>query len=278
MKSAALIKQGDPDESPSYTIFDSGDIASPTIVSFTPGTAQPFHTNPESPPDGTYDRIQYVLSYIEMSIPINYQDGGSTQRRVRLYLASYNDTTLGQPVDQNDTLFENPSGALNWIDPDVGLGNFIADKSTLEVFQLPDDQLGTFPSPGDGSVDDPDADPYTFTVPLTPPLTASSESEAVVQLNLDTTMIFFFDETNGTGIIDPVSAVSNINFNPPLRVCTKNGSFQTNEPCDGRLDTTPDTATADFWPGLPTVTATSSGGGSATMTTTTISTTTTTGP
>ena len=40
MKSAALIKQGDPD--PSYTIFDTGDLASPIVVSFSPGTTQTF--------------------------------------------------------------------------------------------------------------------------------------------------------------------------------------------------------------------------------------------
>src|SRR5580704_301681 len=51
IQSAGLMTQTD--TTPSYTIFDSGDISNPTIVSFTPGSTQQIGTNPNAPPDGT---------------------------------------------------------------------------------------------------------------------------------------------------------------------------------------------------------------------------------
>jgi len=277
IKSATLIQE---DDTTAYTIVDTGNISNPTIISFTPGSTQQIATNASAPPDGTYTKIQYVLSYIEMMIPINYQNTGSQQRRVRLYLASYNDTTLGQAVAKNDILFDNTSGSLNWIDPDGGLGTFISTKGTFKVLQLPFDdtdptnrpnQLANADTNG-GTVDDPAADPYTFTVFLDSPAVVSGDNKFDFQLNFDIAKIFFFDETNGSGITDPVASATNVNFNAPLNACTTVNSF-TNIPCDGRLDAKPK---AYFWPGLPAVTASGPGGGSGTTTTTTTSTTTTT--
>jgi hypothetical protein len=282
IQSASLIKQGD--STPSYTIFDTGDPSNPKIVSFTPGSSQQIATNPNAPADGTYDRIQYVLSYIEMLISINYQTAGKQQRRVRLYLATFTDTTLGA-VDQNDILFDNTSGALNWVDPSKGLGDFFSTRSNNNtVLQLPFDdsdpnrpnQLAN-PNTNGGTVDDPGADPYTFTVMLDNPVVVSGDNKYDFQLNFDTAKIFFFDETNDPAITDPVASANNTNFNPvipPKTPCTVDPSFLTNQACDGRLDAKPK---AYFWPGLPAVTASGSGSaGGSTTTTTTVSTTTTT--
>jgi hypothetical protein len=133
MKSAMLIKKGD--TAPSYTIFDTGDISKPVIQAFLPGTTQTLGINPDFPADGTYDRIQYVVSYYEMAIPINYQNTGSTQRRVRLYLGTFNDQTLGS-VFQNDLLIDDPSGSLKWIDPNAGLGTFISPRPSTPNLAL----------------------------------------------------------------------------------------------------------------------------------------------
>lgn len=137
LKSAMLIKMGE--TTPSYTIFDSGDPAKPVIQSFSLGTTQTFATNTDFPTDGTYDRIQYVVSYYEMVIPINSQD-----RRVRLYLGSIsNDPSLGQQVLQKDILIEDPSdNRLKWINPSTGLGlepgAFISSRNqTTSVLQVP---------------------------------------------------------------------------------------------------------------------------------------------
>jgi len=353
MKSAALIKENE--TAPSYTVFDSGDIAKPVIQSFSPGTTQTFGTNTDPPVDGAvYDRIQYVVSYYEMVIPVTYPGQSLTQRRVRLYLGTFTDPTLGS-VFQNDILIDNLSGALNWINPSVGIGGFLSSRPSTPNLALQvmatqldvntfmgsvvtstgaftDGDAASVPLPyliaqlstslaasetttftinyidqdgnpatappftinnttplntdiivplaaghtriqnitsitnspttttaatvqfsGIGGVDTPVTDPYTFTFPLNTPLNGSSDKQFVIQLAFDTTKIFFFDETNGTGIVDPVSASNNNNFNPVTSHCTTDNSTSlTNEACDGRLDANPP---ANFWPGLPAVTA-----------------------
>ncbi len=224
------------DSSLSYIVFDTG-VNTPSTITlpYTANTKFLFGNSSNKPSNGTYDQVQYQVTFYEMTVPSQVKG----DHRVRLNLAGY--TLNNQAACQNDILLD-----LQFLDQSNGQP--LANPRTAcptPAYQLPSTQFNSeFPSPPPPTL----TDPYVFTLDLPPPgITISDSSDKVtIKLEFGIDNIFFFDDTeppNGNGFFDPFSSCPTTS-------------------CDGRLSSAGTTSgnnsgfSADFWLGFPTVTAT----------------------
>lgn len=257
IKSARLIKAGD--LSASYTIFDQGTISNPIIASIIKGIVTNITGNDTLPSPGAYDRLQLEISFLEITIP----DCGNlltscvnNGRRMRYYLSSFVDPTLGVEIKGREVLIEHPlrTGIFNWIK---------LDSSTLNPFEIIDtlntDRGRFFPITPPVSVrpsnpltipisqftrlgfPDPLPSTFTWTINLAAPLEIAPDSSGLkkITLRFDLEGLLFFDDTNLSSTFDPFVGIC-----PP--------------DCDGRLDSMSKLgqSSADFYPGIPRISAT----------------------
>lgn len=257
LKSARLIKSGD--ISPSYTIFDTETISNPIVASLLTGMQQIIGSNNNFPQAATYDRVVLEISFLELTIP----DCGNlltscvnNGRRMRYYLSSFVDPILGVEIKGREILIESPprKGIFNWIK---------LDSSQLNPFEIIDtlktDRGRFFPitppitvRPSNPLVipisqftrlgfPDPLPSTFTWTINLAAPLEIGSEVSGLkkVILKFDLEGILFFDDTNSSSTFDPFVGIC-----PP--------------DCDGRLDSMSllGKPSADFYPGMPNISAT----------------------
>ena len=231
----------------SYTILNRT-FESPQVVELKTGETAEIAKLSSDPQEGTYDRVEYEVSYFEMTIPLCKTDNTCQDRRLRFYLTNMIDSNLGAfSATAMDLLFSLSPNSLNfgWVRTSEGFQNQnlipITDPRPIDPVQIPPSQFGTA-TPGP-----------LFSKALIPPLEVPKKPKVkfIFTLNFGLKDLFFFDNTDET-TIDPT---------PPFHFNVLENA-DTNVSRDGRarsICSTPSTGCpveADFWPGLPVVTPT----------------------
>ena len=257
IKSAKLIKEGD--SSASYTIFDQETITNPVVASVIKGSKTNVGGNASSPSAATYDRVQLEVSFLEMKLPNCLGLLGFFSCKLRYYLSSMDDLVLKVTVAQGDILMEDDSLSpgspyLNWLNRESNqldpfnfvstlipsaarflpaTPSFINFRSQITPHQVP---ISQFPASA--------SDPMILTINLDSPLTitASPSGQKKIVLNFDLKGLLFFDDTNSNTAFDPWGA----------------DCLATAINCDGRLNSMSilGKSSADFYPGIPKISAT----------------------
>jgi hypothetical protein len=257
-KSATLLQPTTTVNPINFTIFDQNTPNNPLVIYLDSAASQTVWDSSSHLPKGTYDTIQLDVVFYEMIIPVfngNTGDLNPHCRRVRLYLADSTDpnTLGGKPISHLDILLaSNDYGFLfNWIDPQSGLP---APTRPSAPYQLPTNQL-----PANTSTT-----PNIVTLALSSPIDSSGDNkEFDITLTFDVSDDFFYDETD-TGTGNPNAADPNFsqNFNylaprplpnitiQPSAGVTRDGSLK-----NACTNINICTDSADFWPGLPSITA-----------------------
>src|SRR3569832_1071940 len=97
LKSFKFFKQNDtatPGQiQQSTTLFDNS-FDSPKVIDFKTDVPEQVSENGNDPSEGTYDRGEYEISYMEMIIPLCNADNICEDRRLRFYLKDFTDPAL----------------------------------------------------------------------------------------------------------------------------------------------------------------------------------------
>ena len=243
-----------------FTLLDAT-FDRPRVVTIASDVQEMEDMTGSDPDSGTYDKIEYAVSYYEVAVPVC--DGTSPpvcdSRRVRLYLADASDPDLGgKKAKARDILMAATTGRsdFGWIDLHQGLPTLLFTRP-LYPSRIAKDKV-------------PAVQPHLATLTLSPAVIIPSDksdtdTKFTLTLAFSTGNLFFYDNTDATasGLLcdrDPC-------FNALADVAaSRDGKFQ--RPCptpDPTPTPTPDPAatptptptpcslSADFWPGLPTV-------------------------
>jgi hypothetical protein len=255
-KGATLVQPTSTVNPVNYTIPIGPSI--PQVIYLDSSSAQTISESSSHLPKGTYDSIQLDVVFYEMIIPVFNGNSGDTDvhcRRFRLYLADSTDpnTLGGKPISSLDILFgTNDNGFLfNWIDAQSGLP---APNRPSTPFQLPQRQL-----PGNTATT-----PNIVTLTLSPAIeSAGDNKEFDITLSYDVVNSFFYDETDiDSGNPNATDTLFSQNFNylaprplPNITVSPPAGVSRDGSLKNACTNTTTCTNSADFWPGLPGITA-----------------------
>lgn len=226
----------------STSIFDTT-FDSPKVIDFKTGAPQQVAETVNDPSEGTYDRVEYEISYMEMILPLCRADNTCEDRRLRFYLKDFTDPTLNNfSTPPLDLLISQAKDGFDfgWVSAAQGLptlfpitGQKPADPVKVGVNQF---SSGT-PSP-------------VFSVAISPPLVVPTKPKGkyLFTLNFDLSDLFFFDNTDAA-TIDPAAPFHfNALADPSI---SRDGKV--------RFICAPAPATCltpDFSPGLPVVTLT----------------------
>ncbi|MFH1625404.1 MAG: hypothetical protein ABID54_09665 [Pseudomonadota bacterium] len=170
-----MLLTTDPSTSPSYTVFDTGDVSSPKVVDLVTGYEGTFGENATYPAAGTYDRERYILVYCELTLPADGVVG-----TYRLYMSTVGSYQRGD-VRYND------NGTWKWIDSTDGSYDTTRPASPVVL------DLSGQP------------DPYEETVNLTSSFTVPADPTGLytVTVTFDVTNCFFWDDRDGDGLFEP---------------------------------------------------------------------------
>ncbi len=231
---------------PSYTVFDA-DPARPVVVSLTTGETTKVDENNSDPSRGTYNRIEYGVRYIEITIPLCNANDSCEDHRLRFYLTGDPDPDLNfTPAVGEILISRSVNGTdFSWISQSQGLLASldlfpITGGRPIDPYLIPSATL--FPPSG---VVNP-----LFSQSLTPVLEINEkpDKEFVFTLNFDLTDLFFYDNTDE---IDLDPGPDTFHFNA-LADSNSSRDGEIQRDCGADL-----TCRADFWPGIPTVTGVS---------------------
>lgn len=220
-----VVLRSSTDTSLSFIVFDTGVDTPFTITLFyEANTNLLFGNSPNNPNNGTYDQVEYQVTFYAMTVP-----AVSGSHLARLNLASY--TLNDQQACQKDILLD-----LVFLKPNDGQPLTASRNcgTPTQAYQIPDAQVTAGGSPI--------GDPYLFTLTLPSPgitISDSTDEKTTITLEFGIDKIFFFDDTDG-------------NLFEPFSNC------QTFLSCDGRLasaNTVTQKGSAHFWIGFPKVTA-----------------------
>lgn len=250
LKSFRLVKQeDDPLLEPVpefYSLFDA-DPGDPRVIEFQTGVTEEIAETSSEPREGTYNRIEYEITYLEMIIPLCDANHNCENRRLRFYLDAIFDPEFNLQTEPLELLLsENENGFLfNWISAALGLpeslGRFpVSGNRPTDPYlaQIPGTQLNP-------------SNPSLFSLPLNPPLEVprNPDGEYIFTLHFDLSNLFFFDNTD-EATIDPNAPFHFNALVPNVSVATSR---------DGKIRFScalSCVTAADFSPGLPVVTVT----------------------
>ncbi len=239
-KSLKLFQTGE--TTPRYTVFDV-DSASPKVVSLT-SEAQDVTENISDPGEGSYDRIEYAVSYYEMPIPICDARAECESRNIRFYLTDVADPRLGGvAIEAQEILISTTENGTQfaWIDDVVGLAGLfpVSGARPTQPHRVPDNQFPSTPS---------STFPLTLSTPLDIP--QAPEGKYVITLHFDLSALFFYDDTDGVdAALNHCGDVLCFNGFAEASLSRDGKRFQSGKDCPF-----PCIQSADFWPGLPDVT------------------------
>ena len=246
MKSFKFFKQNDtatPGQiQQSTTLFDNT-FDSPKVIDFKTDVPEQVAENVNDPSEGTYDRVEYEISYMEMIIPLCNADNICEDRRLRFYLKDFTDPALNNfATTPLDLLISRGRSDFDfgWVSAAQGLPNLFpiigqkpADPVRIGINQFPS---GT-PSP-------------VFSLAISPPLVVPTKPKGkyLFTLKFDLSDLFFFDNTDASTIDPPPLFHFNALADPSLSQDGKVRFFCPPAPAT--------CTTADFSPGLPVVSLT----------------------
>lgn len=252
LRSFRFIKKADPanpTQTPeSYIILDA-DPTSPHVIQFQTNATKEVAETVSDPRAGTYDRVEYELTYVEMVVPLCGENNACENRRIRYYLTSIADPEIKLTTAPLEILVANSENSLDfaWVSPLIGL------PASLTQFPI----AGARPSGND--------EPIKITSPVTPLNTANPalfslklpsdlevprkpKGKYLFTLHFDLSNLFFFDNTDGGTAIDPSEP---FHFNALVSDVLTSQDGKVRASCS-----TPCPTSADFSPGLPDVTIT----------------------
>lgn len=232
-----------------YTLFDQG-FDFPKVIELKQGEAIDVVEMNNDPPTGAYNRIQYEISYFEMTIPLCDAANSCQNRRLRFYLTNVVDPALNNfSATAFDLLLTQSSSDFDfaWISAAQGTSVFfpITGPRPVDAVQVPSTQFDVVPASPLFSATIPD-----LTVPTKP------NGKYDITLTFDLTNLFFFDNTDdkltsATPAIDPAPP---FHFNALADISASfDGKFR--RACGVNV-TAPCATEANFWPGLPVVSPT----------------------
>ncbi len=238
-KSFKLIQQGE--TTPRYSLFDV-DFASPKVVTLT-SEPQQVAENISDPSVGSYDRIEYAVSYYEMPIPICDAQAECESRKIRFYLTDVADKSLGGiPIQQQELLVSTTENGtqFGWMDDATGLATLfpLTGPRPALPYRVPGNQFPSRPSP-------------TFSMTLSSPISVpeTPEGKYTLTLHFDLSALFFYDDTDSDEPFNDCGDAFCFNGFADANVSRDGKRFQPGKDCPF-----PCNRSADFWPGLPDVT------------------------
>jgi hypothetical protein len=224
----------------SYTLFDVG-FDAPKIIELNTGTVIDVAEQSNDPPAGTYNRIEYEVSYIEMMIPLCDVSNVCEDRRLRFYLNNFSATAFDLLLSQSTKGFD-----FGWISAAQGLPLLIpiTNLRPLDPVQIPSSQFETTPpSP-------------LFSLAL-PPVTIPTKPDGKFIFTLDFNLadLFFFDNTDQ----NTIDRAEPFHFNALVdNDLTTSADGKVRRVCGINVTVPCPAQEANFWPGLPTVTPSAS--------------------
>lgn len=244
-KSFKFIQQNDnltQGQTPISDMVLNATFEAPKVVELKTGETTEVAESSSDPRAGTYDRVEYEISYFEMVIPLCDAANRCEDRRLRFYLTHVVDPNLSNfSATAFDLLFsQSPNGFdFGWVSASVGLPTLIPITNLRP--------LDAFPIPADHAPPGP-----LFSKALTTPVVIPKKpkSKYIFTLNFDLTDLFFFDNTNDT-TIDPTEPFHFNALVTDLNV-SKDGKLQSVCP----TPTAPCQTEPRFWPGIPPATVT----------------------
>jgi len=162
---------------PSYTIFDTGDISNPQILDLVTGVTGTFGSNGNYPPAGTYDRDMVLISYLELTLPVDGVTG-----TYRVYMSTVGSNQQGE-VKYND------SGTWKWIDSTDGSYDTVRANATTAL------QMDLTGQP------DPYVETFSFTSSFTVPANPTGRYTATITFDCSNT--WFWDDNDADGAFEP---------------------------------------------------------------------------
>lgn len=184
----------------SHTLFDVG-FEAPKVLELTPGEVIDVEESNSEPPEGTYNRVEFELSYIETIVPVCNAVDECTNRRLRVYLTDMTDPALGNfgAVSREILLSQTPEGFdFAWIPRGQGLSSSsLIPISTLRPAAPYQVISSLFPTGSDNRADRPAV--YSKLLPTAIIVPRRPEAKYIFTLDFNLTDLFFFDNTDEAG-------------------------------------------------------------------------------
>lgn len=186
------------DETDDFTILKANDSASAVEIELR-DTAQELAEKGDLPAgcECRFTKASIELTFVEYTIEIFFS-GSPSNRRIRLYLASFKDTNIlgGLAVQAGDVLIEE-NGAFHWIDTQNG---------TLELADPTQSNQNrptqTLVVPANRFPKDVYAGPFIFDLPESFIVPKKPKGDFFVTLEVDVEDAFFFDDVDANGRFD----------------------------------------------------------------------------
>ena len=225
----------------SYTVLDT-DPTAPRVIKFQTGVPEEIIETVSDPRAGTYDHIEYEITFLEMVIPLCDALQNCENRRLRVYLTGITDPEINLATTPFDLLLSRTENGFDfgWISKTFGI-------SDTDLFPI----SGNRPADPVQMANASSAGSSVFSAPITLVVPRKPKSKYVFTLHFDLSNLFFFDNTDeGAEKIDP---------GPDFHFNARVTDSQVSRDGKVRRDCPPSATpclTADFSAGFPTATVT----------------------